>query len=435
MTQEAQDPSLNADQQRAADGFFQFLFSDEKECIISGGGGVGKSHLMGYLIDKVMPMYMEACDLMGIKPEYTEVEMTATTNKAADVLSLFIGRPVSTIHSFMNLKVVDDYKTGESKLSKGNLWKVHEKIILFIDECSIADRVLISYVREGTHKCKIVWVGDHCQLGPIKESISPLYTQTPEIPQYNLTIPMRTKNPVLQAVNAQLRQTVETGIFTPIKIVPGVIDLLDGDDMTNEIAKHFAHQTISDRILAYQNSRVKAYNDHVRELRQLPYEHSEGEVLVNNAAVRVKNAMLTVEEEVEIQALGEVEDFEIDAEVTMDVRRATLISGLGRVFTDVLLPADRRHMEALLSHYKKNKQWAKFFLIKNTIPDLRPRDAGTVHKAQGSSYDTVFIDLEDLSKCPQPVVAARLLYVAFSRARNRVVLYGNLAEKYGGLIY
>lgn len=32
-------------------------------------------------------------------------------------------------------------------------------------------------------------------------------------------------------------------------------------------------------------------------------------------------------------------------------------------------------------------------------------------------------------------MVARLLYVAVSRARKRVVFYGNLASKYGGLTF
>ena len=38
---------LNAEQQAAADGFFAFLFNDEKEINLRGPGGVGKTYLMG----------------------------------------------------------------------------------------------------------------------------------------------------------------------------------------------------------------------------------------------------------------------------------------------------------------------------------------------------------------------------------------------------
>src|SRR3982750_1042182 len=114
---------LNPGQEAAAEAFFQFLFSDEKEMGISGGPGVGKSFLVSNLIDDVMPRYLETCDLMGLKPEYKDVEMTSLTNKASEVLSVFTGRPVSTIHSFMNLKVQDDYTTGQSMIIKTGAWR------------------------------------------------------------------------------------------------------------------------------------------------------------------------------------------------------------------------------------------------------------------------------------------------------------------------
>ena len=76
----------------------------------------------------------------------------------------------------------------------------------------------------------------------------------------------------------------------------------------------------------------------------------------------------------------------------------------------------------------------KLYKLKQQYPDLRPRDAATVHKAQGSTYETVFLDLDDLSTCRDSQMAARLLYVAFTRAKKRVVLYGHLASKYGGVV-
>ena len=48
--------------------------------------------------------------------------------------------------------------------------------------------------------------------------------------------------------------------------------------------------------------------------------------------------------------------------------------------------------------------------------------------------DTVYIDATDLSTCTQKEVAARLLYVAVTRAKKHVVFYGDLAQKFGGFI-
>lgn len=422
---------LNFGQKAAADGFFDFLFNKEKELIISGPGGVGKTFLMGYLIDKILPQYFDTCALMGIKPEFDEVIMTATTNKAADVLWQSTGRPTSTIHSFMNLKVQDDYSTGKSVITKTRNWKVHSNKIIFIDECSMVDRSLLSMVREGTMNCKIIWVGDHCQLAPIFEPISPIYNG--KLPFYELTEPMRTNNPDLQALNLQLRETVETGVFKPIKVVPGVIDLLDSDQMEQKVISVFGGGNTQSRVLAYTNNRVIDYNQFIRDIRQVKSTYVVGERLINNSAVQFSTGMLSVEAEVTIDKLSDkTVMIEIEPEVELECWVAD-ISGHER-FTDVNLPADKDHYNQLIKYYQKAKRWNKYFELKNNFPDLRQPDAATVHKSQGSTYDSVLIDLSNISTCHNPNQAARMLYVAFSRARHNVFMYGELAEKYGGII-
>jgi hypothetical protein len=284
----------------------------------------------------------------------------------------------------------------------------------------------------------VVYVGDHCQLAPVTETLSPIYKAG--LPFFNLTQPMRNAGqPALMSVCQQLRNTVETGIFQPIQIVPGVIDHVDDSEMETMIDQVFHTQTRESRILAYANKRVIEYNDHIRGIRGLPSEYGEGEFLVNNQAIQIGKQMLSVEMDVEIidQAarsdtlpLGSAEG----QALTLEIRRSTLRSRLGQVFTGVPLPVDRDHHAALLSYFQRTKDWSRFFALKGKVPDLRPRDAATIHKAQGSTYDTVFVDVGNLSSCHQPNVAARLLYVALTRARNRVILYGDLAGKYGGLV-
>ncbi|ANJ65280.1 putative DNA helicase [Erwinia phage vB_EamP_Rexella] len=434
MLESPKTAPLNAGQQAAADGFFAFLFDQTQEIIISGAGGVGKTFLMGYLIDEIMPRYFSTCQLMDIEPEFDEVVMAATTNKAAEVLTLSTSRGCGTIHSFMNLKVRDDYGTGRSILTKKNTWTVHQNKIVFIDECSMIDSALLAMLKEGTHKCKIVYVGDHSQLAPVMEAISPIYRNN--IPMFVLTEPMRNAGqPALLEVCQQLRDTVETGVFNPIKIVPGVIDHMTSEEMQAEIDKHFVSGETQSRILGYTNKRVQDYNQYIREVRGLPEQFTVGEHLINNSGIQFKNGMLSVEQEVKITFMSsQTASIRIEEGVEMDVHICTLETMLGERYEDVKIPANREHYEALVAYYRRMKNWERFYFLKNNFPDLRPRDACTVHKSQGSSYDTTFIDLNDLSTCRNPDLAARLLYVAFTRARNRVVLYGELAEKFGGLI-
>jgi hypothetical protein len=297
---------------------------------------------------------------------------------------------------------------------------------------------LITNILEGTHNCKIVYVGDHCQLAPIKEPISPVYKK--EIPFWELTQPMRTDNPHLLAVQQQLRQTVESGIqtgipkFHPIKLIPGVIDHLNDDEMKYALEHIFNQQTHTSRILAYTNNRVMLYNDHIRDIRKLPPTYTVGEFLVSNNATHLGPKMLTVEEEITVLNVKATKDIFIEEDVMLKVQCMDIETSIGEIFTDVPVPIDRAYYAALVKYYAKEKNWPIYFMLKNDFPDLRQRDAATVHKSQGSTYDSVFIDLTDISTCRNPNQVARLLYVAFTRPRTRVFLYGTLSEKYGGLI-
>lgn len=439
--------ALNQDQTKAAEGFFQFLLGPDKELRISGPGGVGKTFLMGHLIDNIMPMYEETCRMMGLPVEYHSVQMTATTNKAAEVLGIQTGRPTSTVHSFFGLKVVDDFSTGDSRVEKSSAWTVHSNTILFIDEASMIDAQLYALIQEGTHKCKIVYVGDKDQLAPVKETLSPVYRR--QMPMFELLEPMRTSIPELQALNQQMRDVVQSGRlvknnkneevmafdFTPIKIIPGLIDWISGPDFEQEIAQNFAQQTDSHVILAYSNPRVIEYNTHIRGVRGLPMEFTAGEELISNTAVRFGKHALRVEDEITIKEVSPATAMHsLEEDVELEVRYAIITTAFGEEIS-VALPVDRNHFNALVKYYKKVKNWRLFYQLKNNYPDLRQRDARTVYKIQGSSVDTAYIDVGNISTCHNPSQVARMLYVAVSRARKRVVFYGDLAEKYGGLIF
>lgn len=431
----AQKLTLNQGQNEAAEGFFGFLFNeDEKEIIISGPGGVGKTHLLGHMIDDIMPRYYDTCKLMGILPEFDDVEMTATTNKAAEALSLSSGRPVKTIHSLMSLKPSNDHETGRSKIEKTGGWTVHQRKIIFVDECSMIDSPLYAAIHEGTHGCKIVYVGDHCQMAPVMEPISPIYRMG--LKQYELTQPMRNSGqPALMALCQQLRNTVETGEFLPIYCVPGVIDHLTPQEMQAELDVAFLSQDHDNRILAYTNRQVVNFNEYIREIRGLDAEFQTGERLISSTAVQFKDRMMRVEEEVTIlDQAGKTEHVQITPETSLEIRKTTLRSSLGHIYKDAQIPVDRNHFDNLLRWLKERKNWGRFFFLKEKFPDLRQRDASTVYKAQGSTLNTVYIDVENISSCTNADQAARMLYVAVSRPRTRIVFYGKLAEKYGGII-
>lgn len=425
---------LNQGQQAAADGFFDFLFDpNQKEMRISGPGGVGKTFLMGHLIDSIMEQYFQSCKLAGIEPEYWDVYMTATTNKAAEVLGLNTGRPASTVHSFLGLKVKEDYDTGKTKIEKTGAWRVNHGIILFVDEASMVDRSLLAAIREGTCKSKIVYVGDRRQLAPVHEPISQVYSD--HMPSFDLTERMRNAGqPALQQICMQFEETVDTGIFKPIQLVPGVIDLLTDEQMEAELVSRFKDPNVDARILTYTNKKAIQYNQFIREVRGLPDQFTIGEKLINNTAIRLGKLQLSVEDEIEILHISPTtEMYEVDPDVEIVIRRAEIQTKYGDR-AHCMIVQDRQHYDDLVKWYGKRKNWNRYFHLKNNFPDLRQRDACTSYKAQGSTMETAYIDLGDFNVCKNPAQAARLMYVNVSRPTTRIAFYGELAPRFGELI-
>ena len=73
----------------------------------------------------------------------------------------------------------------------------------------------------------------------------------------------------------------------------------------------------------------------------------------------------------------------------------------------------------------KDKKNYKFIYALNKVYTMDYKFASTVHKAQGSEFDAVFVDVNDIKKSILPNyydTYARLMYVALSRAKKRVYI-------------
>lgn len=429
--------ALNPGQQDAVQQVFQFLFSDEREFSVTGPAGTGKTHLMKFIMKHTLREYQNACKLLGIPWIDYEIALTATTNKATEVLATSTGFPTNTVHAFMNLRVKDNYKTGGSEIIPKNTWKVHTKTLLFVDEASMVDQELHNYLIGGTDKtCKIIYLGDRSQLAPVFEKISPVYANSKRTAV--LSQPMRNAGQMaLMDLCDQLRETVETLKFNPILEVPGVIDFVDATGAYDFIKETFIEENPDARILVYSNVRVHDYNGYIRELRGHPDHFVPGETLISNSAFTVPSskppATFQIESLVQIEELNgirEITPIDIhDVQSNIEIYRARVSPDRGFTSHKVMIPADPERFKQLMGHYFRIKQFDNYFYMKNTFPDLRPKDAATVYKAQGSTYHTVFLDLTNIGSCTKVEQLSRMLYVGASRATTRLVLYGELPKR------
>lgn len=428
---------LNDDQQRVADRIFSFLLSsNQKEMSISGPAGSGKTYLLQNLVTRIMKEYSMTCEFLGLTQNILRVAFTATTNKAAEVLlghMSGMGHEPTTIHSFMNLRIQEDFDNGIQKVIPSPKYTVHSNILIVIDEASMIDRKLHEYITTGTdNTCKIIYVGDHCQLAPVGEPISVVFSNQNIIHEKLTKIMRNSHKPDLMSLCAQLRQSVETLIFQPITPVPGVVDILSGSEFQNEINNVFPPINHDSKILAYTNTQVVDYNNYIRSLRNLPSKFTEGELLVNNSAFEYKKkTILPVEKEVYVRNISGFSNFEFDG-ATIEIYNVDLYTKQGSLITTVKQTLQKDYLNQLFKYYSRQKQWKNFYQLKNLFPDLRSRDSSTVYKSQGSTYTTTYIDLYNIGKTNIRQQFARMLYVSASRPTDRVIFYGNIPDKYLG---
>lgn len=427
--------TLNNGQQEAASAFLKFLLNpSETEFIISGPAGTGKTYLMSYITKEVMKQYAKACEVNDISQLYRTIHMTATTNKAAEVLGQAIGQPAQTIHSLFKLRVTNDFKTGKTELKRTNMSRIIENAIIFIDECSFIDAQLFQFIQDLTKNCKIVYVGDDKQLAPVMEKISKIYAR--ELPVYYLTEQMRNSGQqALMNLSEQMRRTVQTLEFEPIKVFPGVIDhITDVDSLAQFITDNVDDFGNNAKILAYTNNQVITYNNFIRHVKNKTDKIEPYDRLVSNTAMDLSGGgRLSIEQELSVITVKDDTHIVNAGGYDIECYDILVADNYGGEHW-LTVPLDYDRYFDVIKQLGKEKNWFDYFQLKESIPDLRFREACTVHKSQGSTYDYVIIDLEDISKVRQNNDAARMLYVAVTRAKHRIILFGELTQKYGGVI-
>lgn len=426
---------LTASQQQAADKLVSFLLNQEaEEIVLSGGAGTGKSYITSWFIKEGHRTYLKKCRELGIEPRFRSLPIvTATTNKAATVLSESLNKNVCTIHSFLGLKVKENLETGSTSLKETSKSCLKSDTIIFIDECSMINSALYSYIKKFLINCKIIYVGDMYQLAPVREKVSPIFR--PDIEVIELTENVRLKTyPQLLDLAAQLRETVKTTSFKSIVVDNKVIQHLKDAELKELIDSEFLEPSVHNKIVTYTNKKTIMFNDYLKfDLRKYDDSFIVGEIYtLSNALITNGITILGTDAEIIINKVSDGGVYQPgDVPIELAKLEVTVVN-CGMQAT-IYAAKDTAQLLCALKSESKKKNWRNYFSIKESVADLRLSDASTIHKAQGSTYKNIIVDLGDLSTCRNPDTAARLLYVACTRATENVYLYGNLSAKYGSL--
>ena len=416
---------LSPEQQEATDKFLHFLLDDtKKEMVIEGYPGCGKSFLTRHLLD-VARSQSNLLRLLSDNSGDMNILKTATTNKAAHVLHGFLHEGTQTIHKALGFKINNNENNGTTSIvAASQKMQGVSNTLIIIDEASYVDTHLLKLIRQNTFNCKVLYIGDRYQLASFKEGVCPVFSDI----TYKATLKGSkrfTANGAIAQLAEGLRAAVDTGIFP--KIVPDgkVIRHVTGPDFQRLVEKEYTRSDfkVNDaKIIAWSNNTVEAYNKHVRKLFTTTEEFAIGEHIISNDYIN---------KDYYSESPAVITDIYSDYKHGVEGWCIELDRKI-----EVFQPRHRYEVKQLLNaeaqQSKRDRNWKKFFIMKEGFADLRASHACTVYKAQGSTYKKVFINLTDIGKCHQPATVARMLHVAITRASQEVILYGELPYKYRG---
>ena len=399
---------LTKSQEFAKKEIQKFINDSVNTCMcISGKPGTGKS----YFVKEIIPQLIRG------KYEYA---LTATTNKAAAVIDGV------TTYSFFGLRVT--FKEGDYVINDSNLKRIYNTVIV-VDEASMLDWELFKIITTAIVRCKFIFVGDMNQLPAIKGGIN-VFEKYPVV---ELTDVVRQKKEDLINVIDKARNNIKKACIMDKIQESDNIHILKTKDEVAEVIKKFGYK---DKILAYTNATVIAYNKWFRELTGRSPELQLGDLVVNktycSSYVNPSFSMYAEQEGIisdvsepmvlDLTTRQVYEDTVFDEgekEIPFRVRKVYLMD----CEYPFLIAEDAGLHRTLLKATAKEKNWKDHFFLKERISDLRDNMACTVHASQGSTYNNVFIDLRDIKTCRAMSVKTRLIYVALSRAKENIYIY------------
>lgn len=466
------------DQKNAYNNLIEFInkpydINDYKRALV-GAAGTGKTYLVKALIKN--------CGL-----SYSTIGLATPTHKACRVLNESIQIPnvkVNTLQSDLGLRLnfdVEKFDIDNPPFDPKGRIKIGNYQLYIVDESSMINRGLLMFLEKTckTNKCKIIYIGDASQLAPVNEKYSSAFKgiKTNNLQQ---VIRQGDDNPVSHLLDL-LRYDVSHKTFKFLEHISKVTSKFNDDNtkgycvcnpqvFENLVKINFSDEELTRnidyaKVIAYTNNTVSAWN---KFIRNTIIEDADKSVITKNDLII---SYVTLVNQFNDCIIKNSEEYVLKDVVNYTHPRYNLkgfmvrfIAIHGGNVTSPLFIIDHKDKFTIQMYVKLSRdmiQAAK--LAKNTVRAQRWRDyytfkescllltniinpvtkkiefgrdldygfSLTTHKSQGSTFDTSFVDVNDIvyNKYGQPYTDVeeinRRLYVACSRCRNKLYLkYG-----------
>jgi exodeoxyribonuclease-5 len=430
--------------------FINYIINNEKKgsIILNAPAGTGKTTVAKYLNSLLKSKF--------------EIVFLAPTHKAANVLRKNEDKKINvkTIHQFLSCDIDYDDKGKIIYSFNENKYKNYKNYIIFIDECSMCNKAMIEAFEYLSKENLIVYMGDDLQLPPINDeeerfSESQISNAFKVSPRFEFKKNQRSKKETATVMLELARNACYS------KKMPPKITDISFEDILQYYKKYYKldNDNTSVIILAYTNVAVNNYNNKIRSfIFNVKEEDLEpyylNECLVLGSLIRyTEDHNYTSSEIIQIKNISKenlvlsFDDFQCDCKEedynkvkckehgfrkgSMTIEFYKIIDQYNTIWYKPINPKQFYIMSSqfkqfcILNKKEKDKKinWPRYYSFINLYnAELKYEYAQTIHKSQGSQYNIVFVDRQNLIGCTTRNQTLRIngYYTAISRMQDEV---------------
>ena len=436
---------LTESQQQAKTIILKALEPKNGLCLLSGFAGTGKTFLVTNLVKE-------------FQDEGLEVTIGTPTHKAASVCREMLFKAglrceVETVHKIFGLRVLNSYtgKTGLTAPSKRHYG------VLIVDEASMIDQGLYRAIIE--HSERVLFVGDPAQLPPIAEdkpgeelALSPVFTDIIHRAHLSEVLRQAEGNPIIQLATF-LREKIERG--EKLRLVDFIKKAKQCDPDESKIAVYpvselpsivseALHEKMDTRMIGYRNqTTVEAARAIKLKHTGKPNQFDAGDpIYFAQPKLSYTDDGATIEAKLQVDNNTEgfvltASEPQLDPECGLMYQLVNLNElGAYKVPCDIaryrdLIKKTQEQYSTISTRIQfgldldqatelkeKNKALSRY--LANNYADIRINHALTIHKSQGSTFDCVALNLQDIFTMREHLL--RGLYVAITRPSEYLIL-------------
>jgi hypothetical protein len=417
-----------------------FVINEDKVdncCVLDARAGTGKT----YLLTSIIKYFLNENDKKLI--------VAAPTHKALLVIKdMVIKKGVNkdcvlfkTIHKLVKARpFYNDQGELDFIIDIQNTSFKEKNVICLIDESGMIDQKGFKGIKEWITKIKgkIIFFADSYQLPPINENNSLLS----EIKQnFTLEKIQRIQEMGLYKVYELFAYFVEQQYFNRELFNEMVnnndsITIINNNEISNTLV-HYKNCKGETKIICFRNNTRKKWNNKIRKIfyPTVKEKITIGEQLISNITFHYDDR------QIHSSHFFEVKDIQLKEKKVCNINFLCYIinSNIKNSELSIIHERSENQFKVLKSLLRENikynvdnnisninEEWGNFYRQVNFLNcPLDYSYAITSHKAQGSTFKIVFIDLYDIftaSNDNDPSYSMKMLYTAISRASHHIYL-------------